>query len=57
MTEQQEDIMLEDVKYGPQSQSQSMNESIGTRPDSVDAEKASTDEMGRQSTVVLPPRD
>ncbi|CAE6369734.1 unnamed protein product [Rhizoctonia solani] len=49
-TEQQGDIMMNDVKYGPRSES--LNESIGTSR--VDLEKGEIDEERRRETVVLP---
>ncbi|ELU37562.1 hypothetical protein AG1IA_08426 [Rhizoctonia solani AG-1 IA] len=49
-TEQQGDIMMNDVKYAPRSES--INESIGTSR--VDLEKGEVEEEGRKETVVLP---
>ncbi|GAB1522884.1 hypothetical protein RhiTH_006009 [Rhizoctonia solani] len=49
-TEQQGDIMMNDVKYAPRSES--INESIGTSR--MDLEKGEVEEEGRKETVVLP---
>ncbi|KAF8698360.1 hypothetical protein RHS03_07587, partial [Rhizoctonia solani] len=49
-TEQQGDIMMNDVKYAPRSES--INESIGTSR--MDLEKGEVDEEGCREAVVLP---